>query len=264
MVREKPLLLRIVQEVLGPLPWIVAGAVPDFRYGCTAALGLALVGLALEYFLFRTERTKVFPKVLNMIQLALFLALTILSWADRKNDQVYKNWAGVIINGGIALGCVIATLFGRPFVADYAADGMPDEAAASHPFMVHTLAVINWLWVSCFALMAAVAAVGVLCTELMHPPPGRNFQAAFKDPMYLMWVILVPSIAFTIVWPIFLKSPKSKPYKIAFARKHDREYSEWAAAHPDHEFAQKYRDWKAAEAAEADGKNQSLLWSAEV
>jgi len=121
-MRETPRLLKIAHHVLGFAPWIVALAVPDFRYGCTAALGLTLVSFALENFLFRTERTMVFPKVLSTIQFALFVVLTILSWADRKNDNVYKNWAGVIINGGMALGCVIATLCGRPFVADFAAD----------------------------------------------------------------------------------------------------------------------------------------------
>jgi len=260
MVREKSLLLRIAQEVLGALPFIVAGAVPDFRYGCTAALGLALVGLTFEYLLYRTERTRVFPKVMNIIQLALFVALTFLSWADSENDKVFKNWKVVIIYGILALDCVIATLLGRPFVADYAADKM-DEATALHPFMVHTLAVVNWIWISCFALMAAVAAVGVLCTELMYPPPPSSFQAAFAAPI---WVILVLCIAFNIALPIFLKSPKSKPYKLAFARKHEREYSDWAAAHPEHDFTKKYREWKATEAAESGGKIQRPLWSDKV
>merc|ERR1712061_708178 len=56
MVRETPRLLKIAHHVLGFAPWIVALAVPDFRYGCTAALGLTLLGFALEYFLYRTER----------------------------------------------------------------------------------------------------------------------------------------------------------------------------------------------------------------
>ena len=245
-MRETPRLLKIAHHVLGFAPWIVALAVPDFRYGCTAALGLTLVSFALENFLFRTERTMVFPKVLSTIQFALFVVLTILSWADRKNDNVYKNWAGVIINGGMALGCVIATLCGRPFVADFAADKIEDEATASHPLVAHMLVVMNAAWISAFALMAAVAAVGALCNELIRPNLGENFQLAFTDPGYVSWIVLVFCFAFNYAYPAHLKSPKGR---VAYARKHDRELAEWAAAHPDHEWAKKYHERTAAEAS---------------
>jgi len=249
MVRETPRLLKIAHHVLGFAPWIVALAVPDFRYGCTAALGLTGLAFALEYFLYRTERTKVFPKVLSTIFLALFVVLTVVSWADRKNDQNYKNWAGVIINGGIALGCVIATLFGRPFVADFAADKIEDEATASHPLVAHMLVVMNAAWILAFALMAAVAAVGALCNALIRPNLGENFQLAFTDPGYVSWIILVLCFAFNYAYPAHLKSPKGKA---AYARKHERELAQWAEAHPDHEWAKKYHERKAAEASGLD------------
>merc|ERR1712060_723781 len=233
----KSLLLRIVQEVLGPLPWIVAFAVSkDFKYGFTAALGLTLLGFAFEYFLYRTERTKVFPKVLNMINLSLFVALPVLLWADRANDQVYQDWAVVFVNGGMALGCIVATLCGRPFVADFAADKMPDDATMTYPLVAHMLVVMNVVWISAFALMAATAAVGALCNELIHPNLGLNFQLAFTDPGYVSWIILMACFAFNYAYPAQVQSPKGK---LAYARNHNRELSEWAAAHPNHDLAKK-------------------------
>lgn len=255
MVRETSLLLKILQFLLGFAPWIVAFAVPDFRYGCTAALGLTGVAFAFEFFLYRTERTMVFPKVLNIIELVLFVALTILSWADMKNDAFYKDWATTIVNGGMAIGSVVATLCGRPFVADYVAD-KTDEATGSHPTAKHLFAVMNLVIISMLVLVASVDAVGALAMELMQPPPGLGFKLAFRHPAYLTWIIIALCIAFNFAFYKYLLSPRSEAYKIAYARRHDKEFREWAEAHPDHVFAKKYHKRKFAEAAEAaeDGR----------
>ena len=59
---------------------------------------------------------------------------------------------------------------------------LKDEATASHPLVAHMLVVMNAAWISAFALMAAVAAVGALCNELIRPNLGETFQLAFTDP----------------------------------------------------------------------------------
>ena len=135
---------RVPLGILGWVPLILAGAVPDYRVAVTSALGVAIFNQLCIYALHRlTGFPRIWPRTLDSIFTVLFLALTIAAWADQSRDEEIEAWTGFVINGGLFLGATIAGLSGHSFIKDeMASNERFTQAQLSHPVLLHTTRVM--------------------------------------------------------------------------------------------------------------------------
>jgi len=227
---------RVPLGILGWVPLILAGAVPDYRVAVTSALGVALFNQLCIYALHRlTGFPRIWPRTLDSIFTVLFLALTIAAWADQSRDEEIEAWTGFVINGGLFLGATIAGLSGHSFIKDeMASNERFTQAQLSHPVLLHTTRVMLWLWLGVFGLMALVSLVGGV-RDLFEPKPSSQFVYAFSNPAYLTFVVLIAGGAATGLYTWRMRADRK--FVTAIASRYQRELEAWAEANPEDPWA---------------------------
>lgn len=74
---------KILDQLMGILefvPLLLLLFVPDFKIAVTAAMGVAIFNNCFSYFMYKMGKTRSWPKVLDLMFLILFVAMTVSIW----------------------------------------------------------------------------------------------------------------------------------------------------------------------------------------
>ena len=233
-------ILGLFLSLMGFVPLVCAFVISDFRIGCLVALAGALLNFGISFWSYRSGRTKTWPKVLDCIFLGLFGVLTVLTWTDQSRDYVYKYWSGLIINTGLVAGVITSWLFGRPFVADYMIDTIPDmdEVGLTNPVARHHVRIMTGSWLLIFILMEVALLTGAVWSLFM-PEPSQSFVLAFSQPGYVNLIVLGLGMIFNIGYS---KYNRREDVKLRLRKAYEKDIKEWASQNPNHKFAEIYRE----------------------
>jgi len=168
---------RISHIVLGFLQWtpMILGLSLMSHHliiGCWAAFGCSIFLLSVEAYRHYARGTvKVFPKVMDLGNSALWASLGILVLVAPEEDDTMKTWNGAIVTGGLGAIVLLSLLIKKPFTMQYAMETVPEEtwklppgATEPTPTMKGFLFVnmcITAFWVAIFVVLVCLNVVNV-------------------------------------------------------------------------------------------------------
>lgn len=132
--------------------------IDNVTYAYTAAFVVVVFNLFLTYMQHKMGTFAEWPKPLDVIFVAVFGLLTILTWMYQENVETIEKYSSAALNGGLALGFLVSWLFGRPVVRGYQVYKL-GEAKASHPVIVHMASRLSVMFTVAFASIAVIATI---------------------------------------------------------------------------------------------------------
>ena len=145
------------------LPLIVfyalQGSVP-FTENCLIPTICGFVAILFSYLRNQVDPIVIFPKVLDVGFVVIFLVLTIICYAGGGSAQYLLGiWSNALMNGFLALIMYLSCVVNRPFVLAYAIEaGLPPQYA-TQPIILYGMKKGTMEWTYAVGLMAIVSCV---------------------------------------------------------------------------------------------------------
>merc|ERR1712238_328186 len=230
------------------VPLILLLFVPDLTIAVTAALGVAIFNNCFSYFMYKMGKTRSWPKILDLMFLVLFFAMTVSIWTKPETIDFWWYWNGPISSFFTFFFVVVAWAFGYPFAKTF----MEDEygiIGSTHPFCQFCTRVATGTWAAVFFITGVIGL------------PGGILQAIGKTPSWeffsmMGWISCIPFILGMLISYVGLPWYINK-YEDKIFEKHETEIMAWMVKYPDEKFTKMYEEDMEAEKEKADSNSDA-------
>ncbi len=127
-----------------------------------------LISLSFSYLRCRVDSTVVFPKVLDVGFLAIFIIFTLICYTGGRSAQyLLQMWSNAIMNALLGICMFLGCVLNRPFVLPYALEaGMPAKFASA-PSMLYKLnkSAMEWVYAVLMMTIVSTIAPSYLCVS---------------------------------------------------------------------------------------------------
>lgn len=218
------------------LPLIIMFCLPgDFKLAVVISTAIAAFNLFIvNLILYKWNKTRSWPKTLDVIFFLVFLTMTIAVWAFPQTSDFFRFFSGAIIFAFNSIGVIIAWLFGHPFIKQFFADEI-DPIALTHPMTILFIRFLTGMWLGIFIACTIISLpAGII--NLKH---GDEAAETALMVAYILPIILsVSGIIFgNFIFPAYYFANMEK-----FAGPYEQEIEEWMVKNPDHEYTKNYED----------------------
>jgi len=179
---------KFLKGILGWLSIIFVMVLPGFAgytIAAAVALGWAVLMLGITRYQQKIGVIKIWPKILDIGLIFLWLALLIIQLVAHPNDQFDKSWNGVIVNGGLSVIVFFTILVKQPFTLQYAKDSTPEETWTNKGF-IWVCTMCAYIWLASFLLGALFPLLSVVA----NPNNNQTLITIFANVLPIVILVL--------------------------------------------------------------------------
>ena len=153
--------IETANDVVDILPWVWVWAMMGLDLLPIPAVSLvafllSIVGVGIQYTLFKSGRVKIFPKIIDMGNVVVFSALLCLALTFTSKTLI--NWFDCLQNAAIFLLVAVPLSCDKPFTADFAKEKLPERVWEDPAFKSGNIA-ITFIWALALMVMTIASAV---------------------------------------------------------------------------------------------------------
>lgn len=213
--KEPGLLHRIVHKASSYAsfaPMIVVGVIPDIRLAALVSACIALFNFGVSSLLYWLRVYKIWPKVFELVNIAIYLTIMVLSFVRPKFTQL---WLPLFTSGLTGTYFVASLLAKRPFSHELAKESAPQDYWDNAAFKRLNFNISLW-WAVCIKIVALSAVVFAVNTTVTH---------RVNDTLYLVFDVVlgiaplvVAMVAQHVLVHLFRRRIKAEAMEIMAAR----------------------------------------------